>query len=161
MERKTITINGNKFSDLEGFYNEIDRVLTHELDWQTGHNMAAFNDLLRGGFGVHEYEEPIKIIWTHSNKNKEELGWAATIKFIGDTLKTCHPTNIPQVKEDLELAKQHNGKTLFESIVEMIKEHEHIELSMMGCTTNCTKSSIVEFLSAQCSCVQRRIANQS
>ncbi len=37
---------------MEGFYDEIDRVLTKDLDWKTGHNLNALNDLLRGGFGV-------------------------------------------------------------------------------------------------------------
>ena len=54
---REIIINGNNFSDLEGFYSEIDRILTKDLDWKTGHNLNAFNDLLRGGFGVHQYEE--------------------------------------------------------------------------------------------------------
>ncbi|GEP96124.1 barstar family protein [Chitinophaga cymbidii] len=71
---RTIIIDGNRFSDLEGFYSEIDRVLTKGLDWRTGHNLDAFNDLLRGGFGVHEYEEPIRLVWENSEKSREELG---------------------------------------------------------------------------------------
>ena len=63
MNIQTITINGDNFSDLESFYDEIDRVLTKDLDWETVHNLDAFNDLLRGGFGVYEYEEPIKLTW--------------------------------------------------------------------------------------------------
>ena len=43
---KEIIIDGNNFSDLEGFYCEIDKVLTRNLTWETGHNFAAFNDLL-------------------------------------------------------------------------------------------------------------------
>ena len=63
MANKIININGDNFSDLEEFYQEIDRVCTKGLKWKTGHNLNAFNDLLRGGFGVHEYEEPISLIW--------------------------------------------------------------------------------------------------
>ena len=55
MNKHTITIHGDKFSDLETFYDEIDNVLTKDLNWQTGHNLNAFNDLRRGGFGVYEY----------------------------------------------------------------------------------------------------------
>lgn len=40
----------------------MDKVLTKGLTWRIGHNFDAFNDLLRGGFGVHEYGEPIVII---------------------------------------------------------------------------------------------------
>ena len=42
-------LDGNSFNDLEGFYNEMDKLLTKDLLYKTGHNYAAFNDLLRGG----------------------------------------------------------------------------------------------------------------
>ena len=74
MNKQTITINGLNFSNVESFYDEIDRVLTKNLDWQTGHNLDAFNDLLRGGFGVYEYEEPVKIIWTNFSHSTKTLG---------------------------------------------------------------------------------------
>jgi len=51
--RQTLIIDGNNFSNLESFYEEIDRVFTKDLDWPTGHKLDAFNDLLRGGFGVY------------------------------------------------------------------------------------------------------------
>ena len=73
MAKLVLTIDGLNFSDLEGFYDEIDRVLTKDLDWKTGHNLNAFNDLLRGGFGVHDYEEPFILIWKNSAKSKLEL----------------------------------------------------------------------------------------
>ena len=74
MNKQTINIKGDNFSDLETFYDEIDHVLTQNLGWQTGHNLNAFNDLLRGGFGIYEYEEPVKIIWTEFSKSKRFLG---------------------------------------------------------------------------------------
>ncbi|MBK9183979.1 MAG: barstar family protein [Ignavibacteria bacterium] len=130
MKSHTITIEGINFSDLEGFYNEIDRVLTKDLDWQTGHNLDALFDLLRGGFGVHDYEEPIAIIWTHSEKSGQDLGWDATVRYLQAKLTTCHPTAIDSLKADLELARQNQGKTLFERIVEIMKEHEHIDVTL-------------------------------
>jgi RNAse (barnase) inhibitor barstar len=48
--------------------------LTKDLNWDTGHNLNALNDLLRGGFGVHDYEEPIKLIWKESSASKIALG---------------------------------------------------------------------------------------
>lgn len=41
---KKVVIDGNEFSDLEGFYTEMDKLLTKDLGWKTGHNMDAFND---------------------------------------------------------------------------------------------------------------------
>jgi hypothetical protein len=54
MEKKTITIDGNNFSDLKSINSEIDRVLTKDLTWKTRHKLDAFNDLLRGDFVVFE-----------------------------------------------------------------------------------------------------------
>lgn len=87
MNKQTIIINGDNFSDLESFYDEIDRVLTKDLDWQTGHNLNAFNDLLCGGFGVYEYEEPVKIVWTKFSESKRRLGDEVSdtlLEIIGD-----------------------------------------------------------------------------
>jgi RNAse (barnase) inhibitor barstar len=74
MMKQTIIINGNNISDLESFFVEIDRVLTKNLSWKTGHNVNAFNDLLRGGFGVYEYEEPVHIIWKNFLNSEYGLG---------------------------------------------------------------------------------------
>jgi RNAse (barnase) inhibitor barstar len=96
MSKKTLIIDATNFSDLEGFYNEIDNVLTSGLDWKTGHNLDAFNDLLRGGFGVHDYSEPIYLIWSGAEKSK------------------------------VDLQEKRNGQTLYETLVEIISEHGHI-----------------------------------
>jgi len=74
MNKKTIIIDGDNFSDLETFFDEIDRVLTKNLTWKTGHNMNAYNNLLSGGFGVYEYEESIKIIWRNFSNSELRLG---------------------------------------------------------------------------------------
>jgi hypothetical protein len=43
-------IDGQRFSTLEEFYEEISRALVLNAEW--GHNLDAFNDILRGGFGT-------------------------------------------------------------------------------------------------------------
>ena len=49
--REVFTIYGRRFSNMAGFYNEVERVFTSGLDWKIGRNLNAFNDILRGGFG--------------------------------------------------------------------------------------------------------------
>ena len=85
---KEFILDGNKFNDMEGFYNEIDKLLTKDLEWKTGHNLDAFNDLLRGGFGVHEYGEPIIIKWINYEKSKKDLG-KETILTILEIILDC------------------------------------------------------------------------
>lgn len=128
MEKQTLIIDGNKFSDLDSFHNEMDNVLTKDLDWKTGHNLDAFNDLLRGGFGVHEYGEPIRIIWKNSAKSKQDFGFGATAKYFSAMLLTCHPESVEYVQSELDRVKAHEGETVFDIIMEIIKGHEHIEL---------------------------------
>ncbi len=82
-------LNGMRFSNIEEFYDEIDRLLTKDLPWKTGHNLDAFNDLLRGGFGVHEYGEPIKIKWTHYRKSKRDLGQKTVLTLL-EIMLDCH-----------------------------------------------------------------------
>ncbi|RYY55527.1 MAG: hypothetical protein EOO09_10270 [Chitinophagaceae bacterium] len=96
-ERKLIVIDGSRFTDEEGFYDEADRVLTRDLNWQTGHNMDAFNDLLRGGFGVADFFEPVTVVWKDSARSKAVL------------------------KEMI------NGSILYELLAGIIREHPHID----------------------------------
>ncbi|GHV08421.1 hypothetical protein FACS189485_19890 [Spirochaetia bacterium] len=118
--RKEFVIDGNKFDDLEGFYDEIDNLLTKDLTWKTGHNFAAFNDLLRGGFGVHEYGEPILLRWINFQKSKSDFGYDATVKYYKEILSKCHPANIEYITELLENAEYNKGETLMEIIIEII-----------------------------------------
>ena len=116
--RKEFIINGNNFNNLEGFYDEIDKLLTKNC--KTGHNLAAFNDILRGGFGVHEYEEPILLKWINFNKSKKDFGYDTTIKYYETILKTCHQSNVEYIKGLLEKARQYIGETLLDIIIEII-----------------------------------------
>ena len=72
--RKEFIIDGKNFSTIKGFYNEVEKVFTFNLSWKMGRNLNAFNDILRGGFGRHDYGEPIHIKWTNFNKSVRDLG---------------------------------------------------------------------------------------
>ncbi len=52
MAKAMYEINGYDFSTLEEFYEVVSRVLVPGAEW--GHNLDAFNDILRGGFGTPE-----------------------------------------------------------------------------------------------------------
>ncbi len=131
MHKQTIIINGDNFADLESFYDEIDRVLTKDLDWQTGHNLDAFNDLLRGGFGVYDYDEPVKLIWKRVSKSKADLGLEATKSWYDRKIAQNKLENQRYYKEKLKELTEDNGQTLFDIIVEIISEHKHIEFEAM------------------------------
>lgn len=70
---KTITIDGNEFSDLNSFYDEAQRKLCPEFAG-FGKNLDALDDVLDGGFGTIEFGEPVNLVWANSEKSKRELG---------------------------------------------------------------------------------------
>jgi RNAse (barnase) inhibitor barstar len=130
MDKKTILLDGNEFSNLQSFYDAVENGLTKDLGWDMGRNLDAFHDVLRGGFGVYEYGEPVRLIWLHSDKSRKDLGWDETVKYLSAMLTTCHPANVELVKRKLALAENREGETLFDTIVGIIKGHGHIELSL-------------------------------
>lgn len=119
-KRIKLTIDGAKFSTMEEFYNEIDRLLTKDLTWRTGHNMDAFHDLLRGGFGVHEYGEGVDFVWVNSDKSRQDFGYEATALYWDMIAEKCHPTNRERVAEKAKAARERRGETLFDIIAAQI-----------------------------------------
>ena len=89
---KIFILDRNNFNDINGFYDEIDKLLTKDLTWKTGHNLDAFNDLLRGGFNVFEFGEPITIRWINYNKSKKDLGDDLILKLL-EIMLHCDDTN--------------------------------------------------------------------
>ena len=119
-----IIIDGNNFSNEEEFYTEIDKLLTKGLTWKTGHNLAAFNDLLRGGFGVHEHGKELDITWINASKSRKDLGYEETAKHWKDSLKICHENNIEIIKKKIFDAEHQVGETLFDKIIGIIQKRK-------------------------------------
>ena len=91
--REVFTIDGRCFSNIAGFYDEVERVFTFGLDRKIGRNLNAFNDILRGGFGRHAYGQPIHIRWLSYEKSVRNLGKETMdiiVKIILDTDHSGH-----------------------------------------------------------------------
>lgn len=69
-ETIVLTIDGAKFRNLEGFYEEVSKNLIPTQLW--GRNLDAFNDILRGGFGTPA--EGFEFKWLHSEVSRTRLG---------------------------------------------------------------------------------------
>ncbi len=116
---KEFVLDGSRFSTLEGFYEEIDRVLIRGAAW--GHNLDAFNDILRGGFGTPG--EGFVLRWLQSETSRKALGYAETARQLELRLGHCHPSNRKDVASKLELAESGEGETVFDWLVEIIERH--------------------------------------
>ena len=113
-------IDGSRFSTLEGFYEEITRVLiTPGQPW--GHNLDAFNDILRGGFGTPEGGFILR--WVNSELSRQRLAYPETVRQLERRLRRCHPTGVSHVRQQLEAAKCGEGPTVFDWLIEIIATH--------------------------------------
>jgi hypothetical protein len=113
-----LTIDGSKFVDLDGFAREFSALLT---DWTWTGNLDAFNDILGGGFGTPA--EGFVLRWIHSDQSRKALGWPETISFHVRKLEHGHPENHDYIQNDLDSARQHIGPTLFDLIIEIVRNH--------------------------------------
>ena len=118
VELPVLAIDGSMFDGLEGFAREFTNLLCH-YTWHG--NPDAFNDIMRGGFGTPEGGFVLR--WLNSAQSRHALGWKATIMWYEQTLMTCHPSNREHLQSDLDRARGHEGTTLFDWIVEIIRAH--------------------------------------
>jgi hypothetical protein len=117
--RTVFELDGARFSTLESFYDEVSRVLIPGSEW--GHNLDAFNDILRGGFGTPE--GGFTILWRAHMLSAERLGYPETIRQLELRLERCHPANRASVLQQLAQARRGEGPTVFEWLVEIIRSH--------------------------------------
>ena len=105
---------------MDEFYKYVDK--TFSDGEEPCRNLDAFIDYLRGGFGKHKYNEPIKITWINNAKSKKDLGYAETIKILKKRLERCHPSNREIVQKKIELAEKNEGKTIYDEIIECFED---------------------------------------
>lgn len=129
--KREITIDGSVIDTMDQFYDEVEKKLTSNLTWRPGRNLDALNDLLRGGFGVHEDHEPIIVRWIQSARSREVLGKLATIDYLYECLKVCSPDNAGFVQSDIEEIEKGAGLTLFEEILAVFDDNKHVDLELL------------------------------
>jgi RNAse (barnase) inhibitor barstar len=112
-------IDGTRFSTLEEFFAEFNRVVTPGSDPDS--NLDAFDDTLSGGCGTPD--EGFTLRWKNHQKSRERLGYAETVRQLEVRLARCHLTNRPQVADDLKQAQSQRGPTVFEWLTEIIRDH--------------------------------------
>ncbi|MGH9681738.1 MAG: barstar family protein [Candidatus Acidiferrales bacterium] len=113
-------IDGQRFSTLEGFFDEVTRVLIPAQKW--GRNLDAFNDILRGGFGTPS--GGFTLHWKNHGLSIKRLGYAETVRQLELRLQHCHLESRNSVLRDLELAQRSQGPTVFDWLVSIIRIHD-------------------------------------
>jgi hypothetical protein len=118
-KRESAVINGSRFSDLSGFYEEVSQVLIKDEDWKVG-TLDGFDDILYGFKG--------EMIWKDSQKSREDLGLEATMKFYENKIRQGKPFNINLAQQKLDDLISGNGQTLYDILIEIIESHKNITL---------------------------------
>jgi RNAse (barnase) inhibitor barstar len=116
--KPVLVIDGAAFDDFEGFAREFSKLLT---DYEWAGNLDAFDDILRGGFGTPE--DGFILRWINSDRSRETLGYPATVKLLEQRLERCHSSHRARVSRDLAQARRGEGPTVFDMLVEIIREH--------------------------------------
>ena len=71
---KWIYIDGRDIHTMNDFYDQVGQKLNCRNDFKMVHNLKTFDELLWGGFGIHEYGEPLHIVWIFSEKCRQAIG---------------------------------------------------------------------------------------
>lgn len=123
MDKRIVEIDGTRFRSLGGFYREISRKVIPGAVW--GRGLDAFNDILRGGFGTPD--EGFVLRWKHSAISRDRLGYSATVRLWRwrwyRLLLNLRFEQARHVAERLARAKRCEGPTLFDTLVEIIRQH--------------------------------------
>jgi RNAse (barnase) inhibitor barstar len=126
MTKQVYEIDGSDSSTLEEFAAAFTDRLRLETDWRG--NLDAFNDILHGGFGTPD--EGFILVWRNSELSRKRLGYPETIKWLEERIRNCHPSNVEDFKQRLNLAHQHKGKTIFDMLVEIITDEDHQDIEL-------------------------------
>jgi RNAse (barnase) inhibitor barstar len=89
MEEPVYTLDGSRFTDLSGFYDEVSRSIIPGAKWDR--NLDAFNDILSGGFGMPEGGFVLR--WVHSDRSRSRVGYSATVEYLEQQLVVGKPAD--------------------------------------------------------------------
>ena len=126
---KAFTLDGDRFDDLESFYDEVQRQLCPDFEG-FGRNLGALNDVLRGGFGTFDVEAPIEIVWSNSARSRRLLGHVALARYLQAVREVAHASNQVRLDERIADAERDREQTLFEVIANLFRTQSHITLTL-------------------------------
>jgi len=130
MSKPVFEIDGKNFSTLEEFYDEVEKQLIPDFGG-FGRNLDAFNDILSGGFGT-----PFSgfiLVWHASNISREQLGYPETVRQLELRLMKKNLPSSSRAKFESKIfsARQLQGPTIFDTLIEIIGEHPEVELKLL------------------------------
>ena len=161
MDKKIYVIDGQRFHDLDGFFQEIASVLTP--DFHVCKSLDCFNDVLWGGFGTPD--EGFILVWKNADLSRNALGYGLTARLRHEGLENirqgltydeilereyarikrsfadydetfCQEQlrsfeySYHEMEHRLAQNLQNQGETIFDIVLEIIREKPQIELRL-------------------------------
>ena len=113
-EPRQLLIDGSRFEDLEGFWDEVERTwAVTPGSW--GRNVDAFEEL------AHSTPEGSVVRWIDAARSRTVLGHPATVQWLEQRLPKVHPSNRAEFSKRLEHARQARGETLFDMLIDVLE----------------------------------------
>lgn len=116
----TYVINGSEVTGLERFWDLIGEAVNGPGGY-FGRNLDAFADCLSGGMGTPE-DNDFVIEWRDHTLSARALGHEETVRHLRRLTARAHPDNLPLLRERIARAEQGRGPTLFDELVDIIRE---------------------------------------
>lgn len=126
--RPALVIDGANFSNISGFYAEINRVFMASEDWHLGESLDGFDDLLHGGYGAAKDAPSFRLVWKNMEKSRSDLGREATRNWLLAKLDSPGRFNEPLIRKQLSALDEGGGQTYFDILLEIIAGHPQIDL---------------------------------
>lgn len=130
---KTVVLDGERFDDLRGFYDEVERQLLPP-GAPFGRNLDALADLLSGSLSPED-AEPLTVRWLQAARSRRALGHAETVRVLESRLAQLHPSNRAAWQTRLEAARRGVGETLFDELVRVFREAPDLHLELVDDVT--------------------------
>jgi hypothetical protein len=128
MSKPIYVIDGSSFSTLEGFFLKIRDLIAPSAGDGWIHSLDALNDELYRG--DERPEGGFVLVWRNSVVSRDRLSYLETVRQLEKNLEVCHPSNRKHIKAKIERAKQEEGTTVFDRIIDVIRVHEEVELRL-------------------------------
>ncbi|MFJ2705188.1 barstar family protein [Streptomyces sp. NPDC087428] len=116
----TYVINGSEVTGLERFWQLIGEAVNGPGGY-FGTGLDAFADCLRGGMGTPD-DGDFVIEWRDHALSARALGHEETARHLRGLLGRAHPSNLPRLRRELALAEEGRGPTLFDLLLEIIRD---------------------------------------
>lgn len=124
----TVHIDGRRVESIASFYAEVNRVFMGGEDWRLGESLDALDDLLYGGHGSLHGHEQARVVWEEHERSAVALGLGATREQLREKLATPQRYDQGLIRRRLEQLDAEGGPTYFETVLEIFRSHEGIEL---------------------------------